>query len=151
MRRGAAGLAALGAVSVLAGCSAQAVEVPAPSPDAAAEDMCRALVDRVPERLFDQDRIEVRPPTPYAAAWGDPPIALRCGVGRPAELRPDSELMVVDGIAWLPEEPEVYTAVGREAYVEMVVPPSYGAPAQGLVEISGLIAQEIPKLPSGEL
>ncbi|MFD0801780.1 DUF3515 domain-containing protein, partial [Streptomonospora algeriensis] len=119
--------------------------------DAAAEDACRALVERSPERLFGQERVEVRPETPYAAAWGDPPIALRCGVGRPAELRPDSELMVVDEVAWLPEPPGVYTAVGREAYVEVVVPPSYGAPAEGLVEISDLVFREIPELPSGEL
>ncbi|GAA4915848.1 DUF3515 domain-containing protein [Streptomonospora salina] len=151
MRRAAAGLAALTAAGVLAGCSARTVEMPEPSPDAAVEEMCRALVDRAPERLFDRDRVEVRPDTPYAAAWGDPPIALRCGVGRPGQLRPDSELTVVDGIAWLPEEPDVYTAVGREAYVEMILPPSYGAPAEGLVEISGLVSAEIPALPSGEL
>ncbi|MUL42200.1 DUF3515 domain-containing protein [Streptomonospora sp. PA3] len=147
-------MAALGAAGLLAGCSAQAVQMPAPSPPPAADDLCRALVDRVPQTLFGQERIEVRPETPYAAAWGDPPIALRCGVGRPPELRPDSELMVVNEIAWLPEpaeRPDLFTAVGREAYVEMTVPHSYGAPGEGLVPISDLIAQEIPALPLGEL
>ncbi|MDT0304691.1 DUF3515 domain-containing protein [Streptomonospora wellingtoniae] len=154
MRRAATGTAALCAAGVLASCSAGAVEMPAPTPGPAAEQMCRALVDRLPQTLFDQDRVGVRPETPYATAWGDPPIALRCGVGSPAGLRPDSQLTVVNEIAWLPgsaERPELFTAVGREAYVEMTVPASYGAPAEGLVKVSNLIKQEIPALPPGEL
>ncbi|QBI55699.1 DUF3515 domain-containing protein [Streptomonospora litoralis] len=154
LRRCAAALAALAAAGVLAGCSPATAELPAPSPGPAADDLCRELLERVPQTVYDQERVEVRPETPYAAAWGDPPIALRCGVGRPEELRPDSELTVVNGIAWLPEpgeRPDLYTAVGREAYVEMSIPATYGAPAQGLVAMSDLIDQEIPALPAGEL
>ncbi|GAB3451950.1 hypothetical protein GCM10027570_29560 [Streptomonospora sediminis] len=153
MRRAAAVLAALGAAAALAGCSPTA-EVPAPSPGNKAADLCRALVDRTPEAMYGEQRAETEPETPYTAAWGDPPIALRCGVGRPGDLRPESQLAVVNGISWLPgsaERPETYTAVGREAYVELTVPASYGAPAQGLVAISKLIDREIPSLPSGEL
>ncbi|WP_184080395.1 DUF3515 domain-containing protein [Nocardiopsis mwathae] len=157
MRRGAtvSGTGAVLALGLaLAGCTAGSVEVPPPDPEGQAADQCRALVKRVPSALFGENRVEVSPRSDFAAAWGDPPIALRCGVDRPAGLRPDSELMVVNDIAWLPEpedRPNLFTVVGREAYVEMSVPPSYGAPAEGLVAISDLVADEIPALPDGEL
>ncbi|MBV2362594.1 DUF3515 domain-containing protein [Streptomonospora nanhaiensis] len=154
MRRAAAALAALTTVAAAAGCASGTVRLPAPSPAPEARDVCRDLVERLPDTLVDQPRAEVEPDTPYAAAWGDPPIALRCGVARPPALAPDSELMVVEEVAWLaepPAEPNLYTAVGREVYVELTLPPSYGPPAQGLVRVSELIAEEIPALPSGEL
>ncbi|MDA0562820.1 DUF3515 domain-containing protein [Streptomonospora sp. S1-112] len=154
MRRAAATLAALTALAAASGCASGTVRLPAPSPAPEARDVCRDLVERLPDTLFEQPRAELDPATPYAAAWGDPPIALRCGVARPAALAPDSELMVVEEVAWLPEppgEPTLYTAVGREVYVEMTLPASYGAPAQGLVRVSELIAEEVPALPSGEL
>ncbi|CAM3723968.1 DUF3515 domain-containing protein [Nocardiopsis gilva] len=142
------------ALALLAGCTGGAVEVPEPTPGKKAAELCRALVKRAPETLFDQNRVDVDPASDFVAAWGDPPIALRCGVDRPSALRPDSELMVVNDIAWLPEpadQPNLFTAVGREAYVELSLPPSYGAPAEGLVAISDLINDEVPALPDGEL
>ncbi|MFC7327836.1 DUF3515 domain-containing protein [Marinactinospora rubrisoli] len=153
MRRAAAG-GALAVLFLLAGCAAGEVEVPAPAPQGRAADLCRTLVDQVPGTLFGQERIPVRPESEFVAAWGSPTIALRCGVPRPEGLRPDSQLTVVNEISWLPQpadRPNLYTAVGREAYVELSIPPSYTPPAEALVAIGGLIGREIPALPAGEL
>ncbi|WP_046468048.1 DUF3515 domain-containing protein [Allosalinactinospora lopnorensis] len=152
MRRSAIG-GLLAGVTLMAGCTATDVQVPEPTPGEQAAELCRTLVDDVPRTLFGEAEVS-EPGSDLVAAWGDPVIALRCGVDRPDALRPDSELMVVNDVAWLPEppdEPNLYTAVGHEAYVEMSIPPAYGAPAEGLVEISDLINENIPALPGGKL
>ncbi|TQN30682.1 uncharacterized protein DUF3515 [Haloactinospora alba] len=142
------------ALTVLAGCAADTAEVPAPSPDAETAELCRTLVQRLPDTVVGQERVATRPDSDHVAAWGDPPVAVRCGVERPTELAPDSHLRTVNGIAWFPEpgdRPTLFTAVGREAYVELDVPPSYGAPARGLVEVGDVIADTVPALPDGEV
>src|SRR5699024_6135789 len=91
---------------------------------------------------------------PILAAWGDPPIGLRCGVPQPSELSAYSYLSQVNGVDWLPQpedEPTMYTAVGRAAYVEVQVPPSYGPPAAALSTVSELIDEHVPPLPDGML
>jgi hypothetical protein len=66
--------------------------------------------------------------SPFAYAWGDPPVALICGVERPAGLAPDSALYQINGVNWLVDDsdPEttVWTAVDRSVYVEVRVPAS---------------------------
>jgi hypothetical protein len=37
----------------------------------------------LPEQVEGQQRRDVEPAGPLAAAWGDPAIVLRCGVGPP--------------------------------------------------------------------
>lgn len=153
-KRGAYGGAALAVLLLANACAAAEVRMEAPQPDEATAALCRDLVDRLPERLFGQEQVPVRPESDFMAAWGDPPAALRCGVERPLALRPDSVLEEVNGVAWLPQpedEPVLYTAVGREAYVELTVPPAYGAPAPGLVAISDLVGETVPALPEGRL
>lgn len=153
MHRRAAGAVAGTVLVLAAGCTGGAVRVPVPEPDEETAALCEAMAERLPETLYDQQRVATDPDSPLVAAWGDPVISLRCGVERPGAYRPDAELTVVDGVAWLPEpqdEPTMYTSMAREAYVEVSVPASYGAPAQGLVAISEAISAEIPELPPGE-
>ena len=70
-----------------------------------------------------------------AAAWGDPPVVLRCGVSRPAALRRTSVCFLVNHVGWLatqdgrelrgdrPVDGTVsFTTIGRAAYVEVTVP-----------------------------
>ncbi|GAA3750366.1 hypothetical protein HDA32_001017 [Spinactinospora alkalitolerans] len=152
MRRAATGGALVG-LMLLAGCSSD-VEMPAPAPGDQAAESCRALMAGLPDSLYGQERVTVRPDPEFAAAWGSPAIALRCGVQRPEGLRPDSQLTVVNDVAWLPQptdRPTLYTAVGHQAYVEMTIPPSYSPPADALIEISDLITENVPALPAGEL
>lgn len=138
----------------VAGCGAQTVRMEPPLPDAPAEEMCAALVADLPDTLMDADRVDVRPSSDLTAAWGDPAIGLRCGVERPVALAPDSLLEEVNGVPWLSEPadaPTVFTAVGHEAYVELLIPTSYGPPAAALTTVSDLVAEHLPPLPDGEL
>lgn len=136
------------------GCGAQTVRMEPPVPGPAAEESCAALVADLPDTLMDAGRVGVRPASDLTAAWGEPAIGLRCGVERPVSLAPDSLLEEVNGVPWLSEPadaPTVFTAVGHEAYVELLVPTSYGPPAAALTTVSDLVSEHLPPLPDGEL
>ncbi|WP_285493287.1 DUF3515 domain-containing protein [Actinomadura sp. NBRC 104425] len=149
--RGAA-LALLPAALLLSGCGAGAVQVPVPTPDAATARLCAGL--RLPEKVHGQQRRDTTPESPLTAAWGSPAIALRCGVPRPAGLRPDSQLMTINGVDWFgvpADRPVTFTAVARQAYVEVTVPAKYAPPGDVLIELGSAIASTIPKKPEGQI
>ncbi|GAB3489516.1 DUF3515 domain-containing protein [Nocardiopsis coralliicola] len=149
----AAPAAALAALALAAAGCTGGVEVPVPEPDESVAAACEKLAGALPETLFDEERAETRPDSPLTAAWGDPAVALRCGVERPDAYQPDSQLTVVDEVAWLPEpadDPTMYTAMGYQAYVELSIPPSYTPPAQGLNAVSEAITATLEPLPDGE-
>ncbi|WP_040703784.1 DUF3515 domain-containing protein [Nocardiopsis salina] len=157
MRRrgfGATAVTALGAVLVATGCGPQTVQMSPPETDGTTTEVCSEFVAELPDTLLDAERAEVQPDSETMAAWGDPPISLRCGVPRPDDLQPDSLLEEVNGVAWLPQpedDPTMFTAVGHEAYVELQVPSGHGAPAPALTTVSDLISEHIPPLPDGSL
>src|SRR5690606_40607058 len=116
MRRRATTGASAAALLLLTGCTAGAVQVPLPSPAPEAERLCGELAGGLPDEIFGQRQVPTDPESDLVAAWGDPAIALRCGVERPASYRPDSELSVANGVAWLPDpadRPTTYIAPGR--------------------------------------
>lgn len=136
------------------GAAAGPVPVAPPRPGQAASQLCTRLGGRLPARLDGQARRAVRPRSPFTAAWGDPPIALRCGVPLPAALAPTAELTVVNGVFWFTEPvssatPSRFTEVGRQAYVEVTVPARYGPAGPILVAISDAIAAAVPAKPGG--
>jgi hypothetical protein len=95
-----------------------------------------------------QDARPVEPADALAAAWGDPPIVLRCGVERPARLRPSSPCLEVDGVGWFPQQAargHLFTTVGRSAYVEVAVPEAYQPAAEPLVDLADAIRRHIPE------
>lgn len=156
MRRGARAGAALAALVAAAACSGGPVRIVAPDPDPTAAQACAAL--RLPEKVDGLERRETEPETPYAAVWGSPPLALRCGVPRPSD--PDTGLIErvvnIDGLDWLPEDserPRVWTLVGRAAYVEVTIPPEYAPPGSPpgeiLTEFTSVL-EGLPKKPEGE-
>jgi hypothetical protein len=117
------------ALAALAGCSGgSSGPVPVTPPAAAAAAPgCATLHGALPTTLDGRASRVTTPRSTSTAAWGDPALVLRCGVRRPAALRLTSELIVVDHVAWLPEDrPQwyVFTTVGRTAYVELLVPRS---------------------------
>lgn len=130
----------------LTACTAP-VRVPEPSPPAEIERTCRALHHGLPDELDGEWRRPTEPESRLLAAWGSPPIALRCGVGRPAALRPTSQLVTVDGVDWLPdpaEAPTRFTTVGRTAYVQVIVSEDSLPPANVLVELADPIKAAVP-------
>lgn len=142
----------LGVVLVAVGCGPQTVQMSPPETDGTTTEVCSEFVDELPDTLMDAERAEIRPESEIMAAWGDPPISLRCGVPRPDNLQPDSLLEEVNGIPWLPQpedDPTMFTAVGHEAYVELQVPSGHGAPAPAMTTVSDLISEHIPALPEG--
>jgi Protein of unknown function (DUF3515) len=138
-----------------AACAAGSVQVPLPNPDQATSRLCAAL--RLPRKAHGQSRRATDPASPLVTAWGSPAIALRCGVARPAAMRPTSQLVTVSGISWFAEpadRPVTFTAVGRQAYVEVTIPPKYterNPPGDILLELTDAIKAAIPEKPDGQL
>ncbi len=113
----------------------------------ATTESCTALIAALPARLEGQDRRSVEPQMSNAAAWGDPPIVVRCGVQTPATLRADSQLFTINGTDWFVEELTAgarFTTVGRSANVEVTVPDAYAPEANIPTELSGLVSARIP-------
>ncbi|WP_283134180.1 DUF3515 family protein [Rhizohabitans arisaemae] len=130
------------AVLLLAGCGGP-VQVAPPVPEGAAAAACAALHDRLPRTLLGQARVETSPPSPYVTVWGSPTIALRCGVPRPAAMRPTDHVSEIDGVSWFSDRPTLYTAIGRVAYVELTVSTTYPA-GEILVDLAGPIKAAVP-------
>ena len=142
------------ALFTLAGCGAGVVEIPLPGPDASGTRLCGGLHDRLPDAVRGQSRRETRPESGLTAAWGTPAIALRCGVPRPPAMRQTSELVTVNGVSWFPlppDRPVTFTALGRQAYVEVTVPAKYAPPGDVLIELTTAIKAALPAKPDGEL
>ncbi|HEX8002193.1 MAG TPA: DUF3515 family protein [Mycobacteriales bacterium] len=80
-----------------------AVEVTA-VPTAAAE-ACRRLADRLPKDLGDGlPRRDTTPADPHLAAYGDPPVVVRCGAPLSGTYEAGDPLVNVNGVSWYYEE-----------------------------------------------
>lgn len=135
-----------------AACGDTAVRIPVPRPDAATQRLCEGL--RLPEKVNGQGRRDTSPDSPLTAAWGSPAIALRCGVPRPAALRPESQLVDINGISWFGQpygRPVTFTAVARQAYVEVTVPAKYNPAGDVLIELGASIKATISAKPEGQI
>lgn len=136
-------------VVALTGCGG--LDVSPPSPAGAHARACTSLVKALPHRVADQPRRSLDAGDRYVAAWGDPPIVLRCGVERPEELTRTSYCQVANGVGWfIPEEQmnatsgEVtMTTVGRAEYVEVRIPDDYWPPATAMADLAPAIKQTI--------
>ncbi len=141
-RRRAAGLALLLSLTACSG----AVAVPEPTPDESGRTVCAQLVAALPDRVLDATRRTAEPGV-LTAAWGDPPITLRCGVAAPPGLVPTSECLEVNGVGWFAEEAEggrLYTTIGRRVFVEVGVPSDYGPQASALVDLAAAVSAQDP-------
>ncbi len=134
MRRAAVLLLALPAV---AACG-RGVDVP--PPPYADSPACAEL--RLPDTILGAGR---RPTDlPGTAAWGEPPITLRCGVERPQALTPDANVVDINGVTWLPIDGTGGTAFvtvdwptpENPVYLEVLVPEDYAPEAGALVDLA---------------
>lgn len=136
------------AALVLSGCGTGHVDVQAPQPPPSVARACRALIERLPDKLEGHQGRETDPASRLVAAWGSPPIVVRCGGPRPKALHATSQLAVVNGVGWLPEpdrSPMRFTAVHRKARVQLLLPKEYGVPAPYMVDLAAPIKHTIPK------
>jgi hypothetical protein len=137
----------LAAAISLTACSA-VVSVPDPAPTGESEGVCSALMADLPATVLDGKRREVEPGR-HSAAWGDPPITLRCGVDKPPELSAASACYEVNGVGWFAEEASggyLFTTIGRTAYVEVGVPSEYAPEANALVDLAATVNSHDPVL-----
>lgn len=72
------------------------------------------------------------------AAWGTPPVVLRCGDRVPAP-EPTDQLLSVDGLTWVVEalsDGEEYRTVDRAPGVIVTVPDTYAPTSAVLAELA---------------
>jgi hypothetical protein len=125
-------LAAVAALPALVACGGP-VEVDVPELDAAEREVCAAFAADLPASLAEQDVVEIEPADAPAAAYGDPPIVVRCGVGEPAGWSLASSCEIAEGVGWfIPEEHYddqeldlTLTAAGYRPRVEVAIPADY--------------------------
>ena len=134
-------------LSALTACGSGAVDVAVTSPRGEAKAACMAWTEDLPRRVAGQDTRTVEPAGALAGAWGDPPILARCGVAKPAGLRPTSTCHVVNGVGWHARRDEggfVFTTIGRRASVEVAVPETYEPAASALVDLAASVKRHLP-------
>ncbi len=125
--------------------------VSAPPSNAATAAPCAKILAQLPVSVGDLAPrvVHPQPDSPFVVAWGDPPVVLRCGVGRPPTLVVGSADLtyLVNGVLFVAsntDKAHVFTAVDREAYVEIAVPKSYSQPPLG--PIASAIAKALPAI-----
>jgi len=134
--------------------NAVAVSVPGAAPSGA-QSYCAALNKALPQTVDNESRRRTSPDSPLTAAWGNPPITLRCGVPEPEVLRPGSKTYnpsadeaYVDGVAWLIEKVNDgyrFTAAQRAVYIELNVPSAYNPETNGLVDLASAVIKAVPR------
>jgi hypothetical protein len=126
--------------------------VPVSAPAAGGPE-CTALLTALPADLTSGSgtlpRRAIADPAPLGAlAWGPgrDPVVLRCGMERPAELTPISELLDVSGVRWLEikgdDAKSTWYTVDRSIYVALTIPDGSGSgPIQ---DVSAVIRTVLP-------
>jgi hypothetical protein len=141
--RGVRVLTLLAAGALLAGC---AVGVDAPDVGARTRTACASFTAALPYRLSDQRSRSVDDDE-LGAAWGDPAIVLRCGVGRAKGFTRFSSCQETNGVDWFVPEDQLgdhpvevlMTTIGRSPRIEVRVPASYWPPTAAMVDLAPTI------------
>jgi hypothetical protein len=100
------------------------VDTPDVTPEA--DLACPVLMGQLPLEMAGESSRQVDSDSPFAYAWGDPPVVLVCGVAPPAGFAADTGTLAVNGVEWFVDDsdPDVYvwTTVDRLVPVEVRVP-----------------------------
>ncbi len=122
------------------------VDVPATTVSGADRAACQRVIDALPDTVADQKRRDTTG-NPLGAAWGDPAIVLRCGVGSPASLGLFAQCQVANGLGWYvpvagmndQSHDVVMTTIERRPRVEVVLPAQYRPPSTAMVDLAKAI------------
>ncbi len=144
---GVAPLLAVVVALTATGCGA--VEVRGTEVSEADRAACTSLVEALPDQVSDQPRRETTG-SPLGAAWGDPAIVLRCGVGgTPAGYDKFAGCQTANGVDWFVRTETiedqsadvVLTTIGRTPTLELFVPATYRPPVAAMVDLADVIKQ----------
>lgn len=137
-------LPAVAAVLIaVTGCGRSVAVEPLAIDDASTAAACGALIADLPQQLSAGRAWTVEPDPRSTAAWGSPPVVLRCGDDVPTPAATD-QLLVVDGVTWLVRTltgGEEFTTVGLAPGVMVIVPSQYTPTAAVLTELGPSVAK----------
>lgn len=133
-------------VSIATACASPAVHLATvPDPVGGEGAACERLVRSLPPSVGeDFRRRRINPRSADVVAWGTPAVVLYCGVGVPADYRPDSHLLIVNGIGWYENARGadlVYTTTTRTPRVSVAVPRKLRSSFEVLVDLSPAVSQ----------
>lgn len=133
------------------------VQMAAPKLTARAAQACLALTSQLPMKVRDLPARKVSSGPEQNAAYGQPPIAVSCGVPQPtlcervdgghAGCVPlDATMLKMNGVCWygVPgTATDVFTTMDREIAVRVDVPASYNQTAQWANEFSDTVVKTV--------
>ncbi|WP_310962825.1 DUF3515 domain-containing protein [Nocardioides terrisoli] len=132
---------------LLAGCGGD-VSVSRFAVTSAGHDRCPALIKALPGHVADQPRRRTTG-SAFAAAWGDPAIVLRCGVGHPSGFTASATCLTTNGVDWFVPAAQiddlgagvVLTLVKRTPRIEVRIPAHYRpqGPSDAMVDLTGAV------------
>lgn len=104
---------------------------------------CARLQSQLPDEIAGQPQRLIEPPDATAAAWGDPPAVLRCGVGTPRGFDPGTvtglDVVEIGGVSFfLEERTRTATVVDRGVFIEVRTPEGVQ-----VAEVLGPVAQAV--------
>jgi hypothetical protein len=118
------------------------VPMPARTLAPRAATVCRALLARLPQAVRGLRQRPVTGGTEQNAAYGEPPLQVRCGV--PAVTLPATSTETVyplSRVCWLPDRAgRVWTTLDREIPVSVTVPEPLSEPGQWVAAFSRYLA-----------
>lgn len=140
-------VAAVSGAALCASCGLGAVELQSAQLSDDVRALCDELLSDLPSEVAGGERRDV---TPYGAgaAWGDPPVTLRCGTTDAEGMNPAMSCEVVEGVGWYAEKLERgyrFTTIGRQAYVEVIVPDEQSQASAALVDLARAVSDAVPE------
>lgn len=146
--------ATVGVVVTLTGCSGGPVDIATPDLGDADRSVCEAFSAALPGSLAGEPRRESDPADALGAAYGDPAIVVRCGVGAPEGFdQASSSCEVANGVGWYvaPEEFDdqsadvTLSAAGYRPVVEVRLPGEYRpeGPAAAIAELAAAVDEHL--------
>lgn len=117
---------------------------------APSDPSCDSFLASLPVTVADQRLRETVPREASAAAWGDPPIVVRCGVAEPISFKATSALIDVESVTWFPEplsNGTLFTTVGRAPRIDVTVPRDYAPEVNVLVDLAASARENTVETP----
>ena len=133
------------------------VRMAAPVLSAHDAQVCLAVTSQLPTQVRNLPARKVSAGPEQNAAYGEPPITVRCGVTQPKMCQTitpgqtgcvplDADLLVMNGVCWYGEDgpaTKLFTTMDREVAVQVGVPASYDQPGQWANEFSDAVVKTV--------